>query len=535
MFTARVAGIRDHVAVARLSLYLGRTGREPADLIKVDYREGGDNELPPADELQALPFPATAYLVRNKVQTPTWARFVGEYFDVADTTNVSSAFVLTFRAARRSWALAFGTGFHAIDLGSVEPGFGLRVCANCLDPASVRSMENRRVGAVTRQQRTHVSKGSRISELGVILDQDWVRYLAGRSAADDLVGTLAGSDALALSTDLSLAELPSLCSKILRRFRAEGYRDGFAFIDQLRPLRKSEKIVNQLEAEVARRVERRDDTDLDLAPPQIPDDSRLAGYRVWANRRHADIEELDIGALFGALDELEFTGSALDAIHIADLADDGAPGSRDPLARYLVAELPRGDKLYVHSLGSWFEVDKDYAKSITKQVAALEDLTEELELPDWDRGDEADYSASVAADRGWVLMDAKFVLHGGRDQKIEVCDLLTDDDDHVCIKRAESSATLSHLFNQAAVVSELYRNDDEFCRKVQEKLESLAPGRPFPDLAAPRFVYAIGTTKPGPLSTSLFFFSKLTLVVKAAEIRGRGSRVALARIQMTRP
>lgn len=119
--------------MARLSLYLGRTGRDLADLIKADYREGGDNELPLAETLQALPFPATAYLVKDKVQTPTWARFVGDYFDTTGAVNVSTAFVLTFRAARRSWALAFGTGFHAIDLGSVEPGFGLRVCANCLD------------------------------------------------------------------------------------------------------------------------------------------------------------------------------------------------------------------------------------------------------------------------------------------------------------------------------------------------------------------------------------------------------------------
>jgi uncharacterized protein (TIGR04141 family) len=520
--------------MAKLSLYLGRTGRAPSDLIKAEYRDGGDNELPVAETVQALPFPATAYLVKGSVQTPSWARFVGPYFDVTGIVNVSTAFVLTFRAARRSWAITFGTGFHAIDLGAVEPGFGLRVCANCLDPEAVRSMENRRLGAVTRQQRTHVSRGSRINELGVVLDQDWVRYLAGRSAADDLAGTLAGSDALALTTDLSLAELPSLCAKILRRFRASEYRDGFAFIDQLRPLRKSEMLVDQLDAEVGRRVERRDVTDLHLAPPYIPNDSRLAGYRIWANRKHRDIDELDIGALYQALDELEFTGTALDTIHVADLADDGSPGSRDPLSRYLVAELLRTEKLYVHSLGSWFEVDRDYAATITRQVAALDDLTEELGLPEWDGRDEADYSEMVAAQRGWVLMDAQFIHHGGRDQKIEVCDLLTNDDEHLCVKRAESSATLSHLFNQAAVVSELYRNDDEFCRKAKDKLESLAPGRSFPDLVSPRFVYAIGTTKPGPLADSLFFFSKLTLVAKATEIRGRGSRVALAKIHMTR-
>lgn len=521
--------------MARLSLYLGRTGRTLDDLIKLENRPGGSRELSVADAVEPLPFPATAYMVRGKVQTPSWAGFVGNHFDVSEVRNVSTAFVLTFRAARRNWALTFGTGFHAIDLGAVEPGFGLRVCANSLDPDGVRSMENRRVGAVTRQQRTHVSRGSRINEFGVVLDQDWVRYLAGRSSVDDLVGTLAGSDALALTADIVLAELPTLCSRLLRMFRRTDYREGFAFIDQLRPLRKAERLVAQLDDEVAARIRARDSADLHIAPPQVPDEFHLAGYRVWANRGHVDIDDLDIDALFGALDALDFTERDIDKVHLADLSDDGTPGSRDPLLRYLVAEISQGDKLYVRSLGSWFEVDKDYVTSITRQVAAIDDVTGHLRLPTWKGGDEGVYSSDVALSRGWTLLDQKVIPHGGRDQKIELCDLLTSEDDHVCIKRAESSATLSHLFNQASVVSELYRNDADFVRKAKDKLHSVAPGRAFPDLTSPRFVYAIGTVKPGSLSASLFFFSKLTFVAKAAEIRGRGCRVALARIQMTAP
>jgi uncharacterized protein (TIGR04141 family) len=137
----------------------------------------------------------------------------------------------------------------------------------------------------------------------------------------------------------------------------------------------------------------------------------------------------------------------------------------------------------------------------------------------------------VAEEKGWVLLDANPIHHGGSNQP-ELCDLLTDTDDRVCVKRAESSATLSHLFNQAAVVSELYRSDGDFRRKAKEKLSSVAPDRPFPDLDTPRFVYAIGTAKPGQLAESLFFFSKLTLVAKATEIRGRGWRVDVAKIQM---
>jgi uncharacterized protein (TIGR04141 family) len=505
------------------------------DLIQPDYRPGGRRELPPATVLQALPYPGEAYLVRGNVQTPAWTRYVSDHFDASGVVNVSTGFVLTFRAARRSWALTFGTGFHAIDLGAVEPGFGLRVCANCLDPASVRSLENRRVGAVTRQQRTHVSRGTRVSELGVILDNDWVRYLAGRSAADEIAGTLAGSDALALSTDVVLADLPSLCTKVLGRFRASEYQDGFGFIDQLRPLKSGEPIVVQLEADVARRVARRDATDLHLAPPELPDDAHLAGYRIWANRRHTDIDELDIHALYDALDHLGYGDPSLDGVHIADIADDGTAGRRDELTRYLVAELPRRGQLYVFSLGSWFEVASDYAESISRQVAALEHVTTRLRLPQWRSETEGDYSARVAAKRGWTLLDADLIRHGGRNQQIEVCDILTDDDQHICIKRADSSATLSHLFNQASVVSDLYRNDPEFRRKVEAKVHSIAPSRAPIDFENPQFVYAIGTPKTGPLAETLYFFSKLSLLAKTAEIRARGHRVALAKIALQNP
>lgn len=516
--------------MARLSLYLGRTGRQQLDLIKPDYRPGGENGLPVVTPTQRLPYEATAYLVTARVNTPSWAGFVGSHFDVTGARNVSTAFVLTFRTARRVWALTFGTGFHAIDLGAVEPGFGLRVCANCLDPAAVRSMENRRVGTVTRQQRTHVSRGSPLSELGVVLDQDWVRYLAGRSAVEDLAGTLAGSDALSLTADVGLEDLPSVCRQVIRRFRAKDYQESFHFLDQLRPLRTADPEVKRLEAELAQRVTSRASADLHLAPPQVPDDFHLAGYRVWANRHHIDLEHLDIELLFDALDELKFHDDDLDRIHLAEIGDDGTIGRRDPLQRYIVAEIPRRSKLYVKSLGTWFEVDKDYAQSISAQVDAIEDVTNDLALPTWRNQSEGRYAAMVAADRGWTLLDAKTIRHGGPHQQIELCDLLTAADDHVCIKRASSSATLSHLFNQAAVTCELYRNDPEFRRKAEKKIAEVAPGRAMPDLSSLRFVYAVGSPKNGPLSETLFFFSKLTLIAKATEIRGRGGRVATARI-----
>jgi uncharacterized protein (TIGR04141 family) len=523
--------------LVRLNLYLGREGHREMSLLKPDYLPGGDRALTPAGVRDPLPFDVVAFVERRRRTTPSWLRFLDRHFDVAGVTNVSTAFVLVFEAAGRWWALSFGTGYHAIDLGAVEPGFGLRVCANSIDPEAVRAMANRRVGAITRQQLTHISRGSRVAELGVVLDHDWVRYLAGRSAARDLTGSLAGADALTLTSDVVLEDLPNLCERALDRFEADDYRDGFGFIDQLRPLRLGEPIVDVLNAEIERRILARDATDLHLAPTDMPDDARLNGYRIWAARKSMDIAERDIQSLYTALDVLPVVDSHLDQVRVAPLGDDGSPGSRDPLRRYLVAELTRPEGLFVHSLGSWFKIDTDYAKSITRQVASLEDATDVLQLPPWTRTsdgeyDETSYNVDIADERGWVLLDGRRVFHGGPHQQVEICDLLTDDDEHICVKRAESSATLSHLFNQAAVTCALYRSDPEFRRKAVAKLESVAPGRKFPDLASPRFVYAIGTTKPGPLAESLFFFSKLALVANATELQGRGAQVALARIEM---
>jgi len=54
--------------MARLSPYLGRTGRSLDDLIKPENRPGGDRELTRADPIDPLPFPATAYMVKGRVQ-----------------------------------------------------------------------------------------------------------------------------------------------------------------------------------------------------------------------------------------------------------------------------------------------------------------------------------------------------------------------------------------------------------------------------------------------------------------------------------
>lgn len=525
----------------RLSLYLAREGRSRIDLVRPEYREGGERALERLQILDDLPFECDGFVSRGTPITPRWVSFTQEHFDVSGLRNRSTAFVLVFDSADRSWALTFGHGWHAVDPSALEPGFGLRVCANCIDPRAVRSLANRRIGPVTRQQVVHMSRASKVSELGVLLDQDWVRSLAGRSAVEVLGGTLAGSDAFHFSFKKPVREVGNAAASLLERFHSTDYQDNFRFIDQLRTLREGEVEALGLEAELLDLLSDGNADDLHLAPIEIPDEAYLGGYRVWSSGKSRDIGELEVEALYDALRRLPVPHSLLDGIRLAPLNDDGQSAARDSLRRYVVAEVKRSDGLYIHSLGSWFKIDVDYATSITRQVAEIPDVTEVVDLPAWrrethgrwvGRHHETSYNKRTARDRQWVLFDDDDIYHGGQDQKLELCDFLDDDDRHICLKRAKSSATLSHLWAQAAVICELYRNDVEFVQKAHAKLEQLSPGRKFPDLKRPSFVYAIGTDKDGPLCDTLFFFSKLALLAKYTELRGRGADVALARVAM---
>jgi uncharacterized protein (TIGR04141 family) len=525
----------------RLSLYLAREDTARGDLIRPEYREGGERELERLTILNELSFECDAFVSRGSEKRPPWVLFTQRHFNVSDVRTRSAAFVLVFDSADRHWALTFGHGWHAIDPSVLEPGFGLRVCANSIDPAAVRSLANRRVGSVTRQQITHMSKASKVAELGVLLDQEWIRSLTGRSATAAIGGMLSGSDAFHFSFERSLQDVATTAVNLLERFHSEDYKENFRFIDQLRTLGWSEVQALGLDEELLDLISKQDVDDLHLAPTEIPDDAYLSGYRVWSGGKRADLSELDIEAFYDALGSLPVADDLLDGVRLAPLNDEGRPAVRDPLRRYVVAEVRRGDDLYVHSLGSWFRIDADYAASITRQVAEIPDVTDVLGLPSWGRETdgkyagthhETSYNKRTAQDLNWVLFDDDSIPHGGRNQKIELCDLLDDSDRHIFLKRAKSSATLSHLWAQAAVTCELYRNDSAFVEKAYRKLETLSPGRAFPDLTRPSFVYAIGTKKVGPLCDTLFFFSKLALVAKYAELRGRGADVSLARVAM---
>ena len=60
-------------------------------------------------------------------------------------------------------------------------------------------------------------------------------------------------------------------------------------------------------------------------------------------------------------------------------------------------------------------------------------------------------------DNKLLLMDKKTFKIGGNYDKIEVCDVLTEDRELICVKKMENSSSMSHLFSQGSVSATLLR------------------------------------------------------------------------------
>jgi uncharacterized protein (TIGR04141 family) len=61
-----------------------------------------------------------------------------------------------------------------------------------------------------------------------------------------------------------------------------------------------------------------------------------------------------------------------------------------------------------------------------------------------------------------VMMDRDNFKIGGAHDKIEVCDLLNEARQMICVKKMVSSATMSHLFSQGSVSATLLRKEPKY-------------------------------------------------------------------------
>jgi uncharacterized protein (TIGR04141 family) len=440
---------------------------------------------------------------------------------------------LLLEVSGRLFAASFGHAFHLLDTGSLEPDFGIKVCANLLDPKRVKALDARNVDVVTRQQRVHVSTGVSIEDFGVDVDENWVRYLSG-TIDTNIAKSLAGTDSLQINTNVTLEELAQRCRELLEVFEREDYKTTFDFLDKFRPLKRGHYLIKELDTEVSQRLARRSDEKVSVALPIFPEETTVNSYRFFGRGMRRDvIEEMTLAALYEFLDEHNEIVDPYYGLKVIALDDQGVESSRAyPLKDYIVAEVEREEDTYVLTAGKWFRVNRNYAQGVREQVANLLDLTDVLALPPMRAAEsEGEYNERVAQERGWRHLDKRLFTGTGseRNQKIEVADMLAPEHRFLCVKKMQSSAGLSHLFAQGAVSADLLRHEPRYQERAAQLGGNLVADPAFNN-PRPTFVFCIATERPGRLSENLFLFSAINLARQAKLIK-RQADVALARIE----
>jgi uncharacterized protein (TIGR04141 family) len=96
---------------------------------------------------------------------------------------------------------------------------------------------------------------SELADLGIELNEDWVKQLSGKVDASDFASTAAGADSLKLSiADFELKDLPTKLMQITEFFESDSYKQDFGFIDNLVRLDAKDPLVGDLDRRVTEMV-----------------------------------------------------------------------------------------------------------------------------------------------------------------------------------------------------------------------------------------------------------------------------------------
>lgn len=405
---------------------------------------------------------------------PRWVTYVGEHVGSGQLPTVlgaSSAGVLLVRTGKDLLAVTFGYGRFLLKPEALVQDFGLKVVLNSVDPKHIKSVDARTFDELTVHTRIGLSRDSSLSAFELDVTRDLLRGITGISADDK--GTLTGSVALALNTELSLPQLPDMAAELASAYRSKLYRkQGFGFIDHMRTERDP-KVVTRLDAKLLESLKAKELTEMHLGIPEAVDWQQIDGVRFsFKRKRQVRTPDPRISVYRGlrTSDELTIKRLQTDKVEAVSAVDESQLQGHWRVYDCLVFETDHGGHLYVLSGGDWYRISKSYRDRVEAFVSSLPTL--KIGLPDASPNDsEAEYNVRAADAIGALSVDGKTIGVGGVD-RVELCDVLTLDGLFIHVKKRGRSSTLSHLFAQGVTSAELLLSDEEFRKKAVQLVSS---------------------------------------------------------------
>jgi uncharacterized protein (TIGR04141 family) len=478
----------------------------------------------------------TLFAKQTPTTSPGWLKFFAESgAEMPRLRRASGAAAFVTRTAGRFFVVVFGQGRHLIKSGTCEERLGLRVTLNSVDPKSLRAVDVSTLESNPFHGTRQASREASLGEFGINLDQDILRAVTGRPTDEQLGRRMTGIDSLSVRVRVNLSTLNSLLKRYLRKSEDDSYRANFRWVDHVAEVRDGE-LEARLASALVDLINSRRSTVWAAIPERI-EWANFDSFRFGGKRDAASADDITLDRMIDYFDGEAVSMAALQATSVFCCAEENPhPLHRWSFFRCLTADLDQDGEKYLLNAGKWYRMSREFVAEVDQELASLLDATSASTMPDWGDEYEDAYNARVACGSAgrMALMDQVMVHHDGMPSPIEFCDLFSDDQRLIHVKRYGQSSVLSHLFMQGLVSAESLLSDARFRRAVNEKLPAthqLADPNTRPLPAQYEIVFAIGTTELGKLK--LPFFSRVTLRnVARTLMQSFGYQVSVSKIRI---
>ena len=443
---------------------------------------------------------------------------------VISRVNVGSGITKTF-------AVALGYGKNMLSDDVIEEDFGLKVVLNTISPTSLRRINKINIGGNQKTSNEQLPLESDIDDFGFDIDRDLIGTLTGHSDDEEFAsGMITGSDLLSLTAEVDVTNLDVFLKAVYARYISLDYKSDFGWIDHIRRV-KSKHVIEALDVSVIQLISE-DSPKVWMAVPEVIEWENISGFRYIGRDLQNDIELPLVKSSFR--NELSNVEQLKQKRISAIRADNGEVYCSWTAYRCLYAEVEYKGAAYCLNNGKWFCVDQDFVKSVEAEYRKIPVASFPFLLHQAEYKRESDYTQAFVASnpKHLLCMDTKMIYHGGGQNKVELCDVLTDNGTFIHLKPYSGSATLSHLFNQAVVSAELVMGDAEFRSKANLKIKEQTDANEFLIKSddKPTVIMAI-ISKYDEERPPIPFFSKIALKYTVRRLRTYGCEVYLKNIK----
>ena len=476
------------------------------------------------------------YFDPSQTTYPAW--FNTFFCGKLDCTNVFSSNtravlisrVKINRTLTKTFAITMGYGKNMLADNVIEEDFGLRVVLNTIEPSSLRRINKTNVGGNQKTSNEQLPLKSDIDDFGFDIDRDLISTVTGYSNDEDfVVGMITGGDLLSLTAEVDINNLMEFLKKVYNRYISNRYKLNFGWVDHIKKI-KDKKLIENLDSNIVTLINATS-PNVWMAVPEVVDWENIEGFRYCGKELQDDI---DIALVMGTFRNPLSSTEQLQSKRIyAIRKDNGETYASWSAYKCIYAEIDFNGSAYCLNNGNWYCVEKNFVESVNSEYnrIPISSMIFADHLPEHKK--ECQYTqAFVESDPNHLLcMDAKTISHGGGRSKVELCDILTDDNTYIHIKPYTSSAALSHLFNQALVSANLVISDDNFRDKANQKISEEGGSEAFliPPNPTPTIIFAIISQQQAE-RPSIPFFSKVALRHTWRQLKSFGCKVYIKNI-----